>query len=66
MYYYPAFPSNGTLSYGSIVSQDNIAKLPNQTLNDYINNNCDDNLKKVYYTALARERYGLYRQKLKI
>ena len=42
MYYYPAFPSNGTLSYGSIVSQDNIAKLPNQTLNDYINNNCED------------------------
>lgn len=66
MYYYPAFPANGTLSYGSIVSQDNIAKLANQTLNDYINNSCDNNLKKVYYTSLGRERYGLYRQKLEI
>lgn len=66
IYYYPAFPSNATLSYGSLVTKNNIAKDSEQTLNNYIMNNCDDNLKKVYFTALGRERYGLYRQKLKI
>ena len=39
---------------------------------EYVNNdlnNIDDKqkkLKKLYYTALARERYGIYRQQLKI
>lgn len=65
-YYYPAFPDNATLSYGSIVTQNSVAKNLNQTLNEYIKNNCDDNLKKVYYTAIGRERYSLYRQKLEI
>lgn len=66
IYYYPAFPENATLSYDSIVTQKNISKPSEQSLNDYIVNNCDENLKKVYYTAIARERYGLYRQKLEI
>lgn len=66
IYYYPAFPTNGTLSYDSLITQNNISKLSTQTLNDYINNNCDYNLQRIYYIALARERYGLYRQKLEI
>ncbi len=63
LYYFPVY---GTLSYDSIVTQDNVAKKSTQTLGDYINNIQDDTLKKIYYTALGRERYGLYRQKLVI
>ncbi len=68
VFYYPALPINGTLSYGSIVTQSNIAKPVDMSLNNYImdNNYCDANLRKVYYTALARERHGLYRQRLEI
>lgn len=60
------FPINGTLSYNSIVTQNNISKKSEQSLSEYIANLSDNNLKKIYYTALGRERYGLYRQKLVI
>lgn len=59
------FPVSGTLSYDSIVTQNNIDKKSNQTLSEYVSG-LSENLRKVYYTALGRERYGLYRQKLKI
>lgn len=57
-YYFPIY---GTLSYDSIVTQN---KVVNKTIQECLNNN--DSLAKVYYTALGRERYGLYRQKLEI
>lgn len=60
-YYFPAFSENGTLSYDSIVTQN---KVSDKSINDYLNEHKD--LAKVYYTALGRERYGLYRQKLEI
>ena len=59
VYYYPIF---GTLSYDSIVTQNNIAKESDQALSEYLSDK--PYLAKVYYTALGRERYGLYRQKL--
>ena len=57
-------PIEGTLSYGSIITQDNISDDYNGNIMEYIKNSLNDSLKKVYYTALARERYGLYRQQL--
>lgn len=62
VYYFPVY---GLLSYDSIVTQNKIAKLSNQSLFDYVKN-LDTNLKKAYYTALGRERYGLYRKHLEI
>lgn len=59
-------PVEGTLSYGSIITKDNISDNFNGNLIQYIDSLQDNNLKKIYYTALGRERYGLYRQKLKI
>lgn len=59
-------PVEGTLSYGSIITKDNISDNFKGNLITYIDNYLDENLKKVYYTALGRERYGLYRQKLEI
>lgn len=66
IYYFPAFPQDATLSYGSIVTQDNIAKPENMSIYDYLMKPENNNLRKVYFTALGRERYGLYRQKLEI
>ena len=66
------FPVTGTLSYDSIVTQNNSLKNSEKSIKEYVNNdlnNIDDKqkkLKKLYYTALARERYGIYRQQLKI
>ena len=57
------FPVEGILSYDSIVTQNKIAKDANQSINDYVSG-LNTNLQKAYYTALGRERYGLYRQKL--
>ena len=52
IYYYP---KEGTLSYDSIVTQNNVNT----------NNAMDDNIiKKLYYTALGRERYGQYRENM--
>ena len=63
VYYFPIY---ATLSYDSIVTQNKIAQKTDQTLQNYISNLNNTSLKKVYYTALARERYGLSRQKLVI
>ena len=65
-YYFPAFPEGATLSYGSIVTQSNIGKPENMSIYDYLMKPENNNLRKVYFTALGRERYGLYRQKLEI
>lgn len=53
-YYYP---KEGTLSYDSIVTQNSVDK--NNVIGNYT-------VKKLYYTALGRERYSLYREKLEI
>ena len=53
-YYYP---KEGTLSYDSIVTQNNVNS--NNTINNAT-------IKKIYYTALGRERYGQYRETIKI
>lgn len=60
-YYFPAFTTGGTLSYDSIVTQNNVV---DKNIKDYLKDKID--LAEVYYTALGRERYGLYRQKLEI
>lgn len=61
-------PVEGTLSYGSIVTQDNISNNYNGNLSKYIDILGDTGegkkLQKIYYTALARERYSLYRIQL--
>lgn len=61
-------PVNGTLSYDSIITKNNIAydKKIDNTLSNYIDTKVNSNLKKIYYTALARERYSLYRPELSI
>lgn len=59
-------PVTGKLSYGSIITKNNISDKFNGNLQDYVKNELSPDLKKIYYTALARERYGLYRQKLEI
>ena len=53
IYYYP---KEGTLSYDSIVTQNNVNT--NNTMDD------DNIIKKLYYTALGRERYGQYRENM--
>lgn len=66
------FPIEGTLSYDSIVEQNNISDKYNGNMYDYLayltslGTENEKNLVKVYYTALARERYGMYRPKLEI
>ena len=60
------FPVEVTLSYDSIVTQNNVANLSNKTLKQYLSDPNRRELAKIYYTALGRERYGLYRQKLEI
>lgn len=59
-------PVTGDLSYGSIITKNNISNEFNGNLQDYVKNKLSPELKKVYYTALARERYGLYRPQLEI
>lgn len=58
-------PVEGTLSYDSIITKNKISDNFNGNLSEYINTRSSD-LQKIYYTALGRERYGLYRQKLEI
>ena len=60
------FPIEGTLSYDSIVEQNNINDKYNGNIYNYLALAENKNLAKVYYTALARERYGMYRPKLEI
>lgn len=58
-------PITGTLSYDSLITKNNINN--NGDVNEYINSlSSNSKLKKKYYTALGRERYSLYRQKLEI
>ena len=58
-------PVEGTLSYDSVITKNKISDNFNGNLSEYINTRSSD-LQKIYYTALGRERYGLYRQKLEI
>ena len=60
------FPIEGTLSYDSIVEQNNISDKYNGSIYDYLALVENKSLAKVYYTDLARERYGMYRPKLEI
>ena len=53
IYYYPKL---GTLSYDSIITQNKVN--PNETI--------DDGVKKIYYTALGRERKSMYRETLNL
>lgn len=61
------FPKDGTLSYDSLVMQNSTDDI---SVNDFFsksNLDRDNNLKslaKVYYTALGRERYSLYRSQI--
>lgn len=57
------FPIEGIFSYESIVTQNGISEDYDGELNDYIQT-LPPTLQSIYYTALARERYGLYRPKL--
>ena len=59
-------PVTGDLSYGSIITKNNISNNFTGNINKYVKDNLSTDLKRVYYTALARERYGLYREKLEI
>lgn len=63
IYYFPVY---GTLSYDSMVTQNKVSANFNGNTLEYVNNYLPENLKTIYYTALARERYGIYRQKLEI
>lgn len=58
------FPVEGIFSYESIVTQNGISEDYDGDLNEYIQNHVSPELQKIYYTALARERYRLYRPKL--
>ena len=60
-YYFPVYAK---LSYSSVVTQTGTGKDSEQTIKQYLNDKYD--LKKLVYTALARERYGVYRPKLEI
>lgn len=57
------FPVGGTLSYKSIITQNNVS---GQSIRDYLADSSRADLARIYYTALGRERYGLNRQKLEI
>ena len=59
-------PVTGTLSYDSIITRNNISDDFKGNLKVYVKNIISPDLRKVYYTALARERYGLYRPKLEM
>lgn len=57
LYYYPI---NALGDYSSIVSQNNLEEA--ESIYQYMDNKSSNkNLAKLYYTALARERYEIYR-----
>ena len=60
------FPIDAKLSYDSIVEQSNISDKYNGNIYNYLALSGNESLAKVYYTALARERYGMYRPKIEI
>ena len=56
------YPVSNYYSYDSIINQSNVVE---KSISEYMREQeTDSNLKKIYYTALARERYGLYRFKI--
>ena len=59
-------PVTGKLSYNSIITKNNISSDFDGNLKKYVRDKLPNELKQTYYTALGRERYGLYRQKLEI
>ena len=63
-------PIVGQLSYSSIVTQNSINTDFESTYNSniikYVKSLSDSNLKRIYFTALARERYGIYRPRTEI
>lgn len=70
-YYFPVYAK---LSYGSLVTQNNLdASFASgrMTIKQYVNNlvqagGQSKELARIFYTALGRERYGIYRPTLKI
>ncbi len=60
------FPVQGTLSYDSIVTQNKISENYNGNIYEYLSRTENKGIAKIYYTALAREKYGMYRPKLQI
>ena len=60
------FPIDAKLSYDSIVEQSNISDKYNGNIYNYLALSGNESLAKVYYTALARERCGMYRPKIEI
>ena len=62
-------PIEGNLSYDSVITQNGINTSFDDSydgdLTKYVRSLGND-LKKMYYTALARERYGIYRPRVKI
>ena len=60
-------PVSGNLAYSSIVTHNGTTNLAdNQTISEYVQSNLSNELQKIYFTALGRERQGLYREKLQI
>lgn len=61
-------PVTGLLSYESIITKNGISDDYNNDVGEYVDNlgTSMKKLKNLYYTALARERYSLYRPKLEI
>lgn len=57
-------PVEGTLSYDSIITKNNISSDFKGNLGEYVDSLQDTTLKQKYYTALGRERNAIYRQKL--
>lgn len=63
MYYYPKRDLNGeiyTASYSSIINQTKVDS-NYADIYKYMRTNTNINVKKAYYIALARERYGSYK-----
>lgn len=58
-YYYPL--QDYDASYTSVVIQDKVNSKSYKDIYEYVNTECDDNVKKAFYTALGREREGQYK-----
>ena len=58
------YPINNEFSYSSMIEKRELARKDDETLAEYLNRINDTELKRAYYTALGRERYGLYRSTL--
>jgi len=55
------FPKKQLGSYTSIVNQPALNEKDVENIYAYVDKNLPGNIKKAYYTALARERYSMYR-----